>query len=147
MKNPNKFIRFMTFLILMSMLSLIAGCEKDKSSENSKNKMLFNVFLLLTSNSNECLRRANIDIMAGQTLGPYTEDLCFKISINENTSVNMITSPGTTTGTLHVWSSDTFPYKRTVLYEDDPTLSVTGPGIWYAKANCWKCSSYSISIQ
>lgn len=65
-------IRFTMFLILLSMLGLIAGCEKDTSSKTQKAKALFDVFLLLSQNSNYCLRRTNIDITQGQTLGPYT---------------------------------------------------------------------------
>ena len=154
MKNLHNFFRFIRFLTIVILLTLTTGCFLFEESEEEKSirrtrKFSDNLIAygLLAQNSNECLERANINITEGQTLGPYTEDLCFKISISGNTSVNMITFPGTTSGILHVWSSDAIPSKRTILREDDPSLPITGPGIWYANMYCDSiCNSYTISI-
>lgn len=138
------------FLLFFFLLSLITGCflfEEDKESKRiDRNKQLFYVLGNLLVNSNSCLERPNIDISSTQTLGPYTERQCFKITINADSLVIMLT-PGTTTGNLRVWSSDPFPSRRDALYIDDPTFTITGPGIWYAYMNCDTCNSYSISIQ
>ncbi|MBK8399151.1 MAG: hypothetical protein IPL26_28410 [Leptospiraceae bacterium] len=140
-----RFIRFLTFFFL---LSLMTGCflfEEDKESKHrAKNKQLFTI--LISIPFNQCLGQTNMDITEGQTLGPYTVKQCFKITINANTSVTMLT-PSNTTGNLRVWSSDPFPSRRDALYRDDPTFAITGPGIWYAYTNCDTCTSYSISIQ
>ena len=93
----------------------------------------------------ECLNRSNIIITQGQNIGPYTDRMCFKITINTDTTVIMVT-PGTSTGNATVWSSDALPLKRDIYYEDDPTFTIKGPGTWYADVACSSCTSYTISV-
>ena len=146
----NQTVRFLSFLFL---LSLMTGCflffeteEEKQARKNRKVSSNIMMLIILSANSNECLERTNIDITEGQTLGPYTTlDQCFKVTISGNTSVQMIT-PGTTTGNLTVWSSDPIPEKRRVQYKDDPTITISGSGTWYAKLFCVTCSFFSIQI-
>ena len=147
-----KIIKSITFLIFLSFLIVYTGCflfsetEEEKQARKTRkfsdNLIAYGVLAL---NKNVCLERTNIDITEGQILSSYAEDLCFKISISGNTSVTMLT-PGTTFGKLTVYSSDAIPLKREILYEDDPTLTITGPGVWYARTRCNTCSSYSVQI-
>ena len=149
MKNFHHFFRFIRFLTFLFLFSLMNGCflfEEDKESKRiARNKELASVFIPLISNANECLNRSNIIITQGQNIGPYTDRMCFKITINTDTTVIMVT-PGTSTGNATVWSSDALHLKRDIYYEDDPTFTIKGPGTWYADVACSSCTSYTISV-
>ncbi|MBK8399154.1 MAG: hypothetical protein IPL26_28425 [Leptospiraceae bacterium] len=145
-------IRFLTFFFL---LSLMTGC--DEPTESKKQKQMRNAVDVITVlmeiqntmsnlNSGFCPTSSNkIEITQGQTLGPYNQAKCFKVTVTSNTTVTMVT-PGTTTGDLDVWLSGTFTFWQHVTNEDDPTLPINGPGEWDVNMLCNSCSSYSITV-
>lgn len=145
-KNLSKKIKLT--LLLLSLTNCLFGPDEEEKQARKSYKLAttMNSYFFLSQNRNVCLERTNIDITEGETLGPFTEEQCFKITATGKTSIKMIT-PGTTTGFIDVWSSNILPWRQRNPGYDDPTLPIPSRGIWYANVYCSSCTSYSIQIQ
>ncbi len=119
--------------------------EHERIEERNRRSDLILFLGLAAMDRNVCLERDNVDAAQGQTLGPYTNRQCFRISVTASAGSVGMTTPSSSRGNLAVYWAAFFG-KQQVLYKDDPAIPISGPGIYYGEASCDTCGSYLFKV-